>query len=128
MYPELADQVAGIVGSMVEERHTQLYAWCLMPDHLHLLTQDADIVEFARLLKGRATPVARRHEYGRRLWQRSFFDHGLLRDESLGRVAQYIFENPVRARLVETPADYRWSGSNVWPHWRTFYRTRSGRG
>ena len=89
-----------------------------MPDHLHLLTQDADIVEFARLLKGRATPVARRHEYRRRLWQRSFFDHGLRRDESLGRVAQYIFENPVRARLVETPAAYRWSGSHVWPHWR----------
>ena len=121
LHPELADKVAAIVGATAEQRHAQLYAWCLMPNHLHLLAQDTNIVEFARLVKGRATPPARQFEHGRRLWQRSFFDHGLRHDESLVQVAQYTFENPVRARLVDTPADYKWSGSNVWPDWRTFY-------
>jgi REP element-mobilizing transposase RayT len=128
MYPGLADQVADIIESMAERPNTHLYAWCVMPDHLHVLAQSADIVEFVRRVKGRATPLARRHEHGRRLWQRSFFDHALRGDESIAVVAQYIFENPVRAHLVETPPDYVWSGSSVWPHWRESYRLHGGRG
>jgi putative transposase len=120
-YLDLADQVAEVLERLADERQTALHAWCLMPDHLHLLTQDADIGEFVRLAKGRATPLARRYESGRRLWQRSFYDHILRKGESVGQVAQYIFENPVRSGLVENPSEYRWSGSSVWPHWRTFY-------
>jgi len=103
-------------------------AWVVMPDHVHLLVQDPDLVEFVRLLKGRMTPPARRYEQGRRLWQRSFHDHGLRRDESLERVALYIFENPVRSGLVGNAEDYPWSGSNVWPDWRSCYDAVGGRG
>jgi REP element-mobilizing transposase RayT len=124
MYPDFAGEVAASIESMAERPRTYLYAWCVMPDHVHLLLQDADIVEFVRLLKGRATPMARRYEKGRRLWQRSFFDHALRREESVPVVAQYVFENPVRAQLVATPPDYKWSGSSVWPHWRESYRGR----
>jgi putative transposase len=127
-YPELADEVTDIIVHTASERKTLLFAWCLMPDHLHLLAKDADIVELVRLVKGRATPLLRRRESKRRLWQRSFYDHGLRADESIRRVTQYIFENPVRRQMVDCPSDYRWSGSNVWPHWRSFYQTLSGRG
>lgn len=121
-HPGLADQVAEILSSMGERPDAHLYAWCVMPDHLHMLIRAPDVVEFVRLVKGRATPRARRYEERRRLWQRSFFDHALRRDESVSIVAQYIFENPVRAGLVEAPPDYVWSGSSIWPHWRETYR------
>jgi hypothetical protein len=52
------------------------------------------------------------------LWQRSFYDRALRNEESLESVARYIFFNPVEAGLVEQWADYRWSGSVVWPDWR----------
>ena len=42
-------------------------------------------------------------------------------DESVERVAQYILENPVRSNLARAPPEYRWSGSNVWPTWRSLY-------
>lgn len=118
LHPELAESIQGLLVETARQRRTELFAWCIMPDHLHVLLQDADAVEFVRLLKGRSVPFARRLGHSRRLWQRSFFDHALRREESVEHVARYIFENPVRAGLVEQAANYPWSGSLVWPHWR----------
>ena len=122
VYPGLSEAFVEILRQTVDERGTQLFAWCLMPEHVHLLAQDPDLVEMVRLLKGRMTPAARRCDRNHRLWQRSFYDHGLRREESVERVALYIFENPVRSELVEHTVDYPWSGSNVWPDWRNLLR------
>ena len=66
------------------------------------------------------TPVARRIDLARRLWQQSFYDHALRKAEDVLDVAAYIFENPVRAGIVDDPADYPWSGSLVWKEWRDY--------
>ena len=92
-----------------------------MPDHVHFLLQGKGIVDFIRQFKGKLTPQARAVEFGRKLWQRSFYDHALRKEESLTDVACYIWENPVRAKIVEEPIDYAWSGSEVWTNWRSFY-------
>lgn len=92
-----------------------------MPDHVHFLLQGKGIIDFIRQFKGKLTPHARAVELGRKLWQRSFFDHALRKEESLTDVACYIWENPVRAQIVEEPIDYAWSGSEVWTNWRSFY-------
>jgi hypothetical protein len=89
-----------------------------MPDHIQLLLQDKDVVEFVHLLKGRLTPEARRLEPGRALWQRSFYDYALRREESLWDVALYLWQNLVRAGIVDCACDYPWSGSLVWPDWK----------
>jgi len=120
-YPELSDYIIQIMRQMAEERKAMLYAWCIMPDHIHLLLQDKDIVEFVRLFKGRMTPKARALEPDRKLWQRSFYDHGLRQEESLEDVALYIWENPVRKGIVDEPTEYGWSGSEVWPNWREHF-------
>ena len=117
-YADVAAEVQRVLSSTAKERNSELFAWCIMPEHLHVLIQDADVVDFVRLIKGRVVPRARRMEPTRRLWQRSFFDHALRSEESLGHVACYIFENPVRAGIVERAIDYRWSGSLVWRQWR----------
>ena len=77
------------------------------------------IVDFVQQFKGKMTPPARAIESGRKLWQRSFYDHALRKEESLNDVARYIWENPVRAGIVATAVDYAWSGSEVWPDWRS---------
>ena len=99
-----------------------IYAWCIMPDHIHLLLHGNDIVDFVRLFKGKMTPKARSIEPGRRLWQRSFFDHALRKEEALADVSCYIWENPVRAGIVVKPDEYLWSGSEVWTNWKIFYQ------
>ena len=89
-----------------------------MPDHIHLLLRDKDVVELVRLLTGRLTPDARRLEPGRVLWQRGFYDHALREVESLLDVAHYIWQNPVRAGITACASGYPWSGSLVWPNWK----------
>jgi REP element-mobilizing transposase RayT len=120
LYPGLADTAMRLLIDLASERRTALYAWCVMPDHVHLLLQDRDLVEFIRLFKGKMTPQSRALEPTRALWQESFYDRCMRTEESLTTVAVYIWRNPVRAGLVDQASDYRWSGSSVWPEWRKF--------
>ena len=120
--PSLAGHLEGIIEDTAAERDALLYAWCIMPEHCHLLVQDYNLVAFVRLVKGRTTPMARHIlPRGVPLWQKSFYDHAVRRDESLCAIARYVFENPVRRGIAASPGSYRWSGSNVWPDWEHLF-------
>ena len=90
LHPKLAEAAMQIIRDLASLRHTAIYSWCIMPAHVHLLLQDREVVDFVRLLKGKMTPSARQIEPERRLWQRSFFDHALRKEESLAEIACYI--------------------------------------
>jgi REP element-mobilizing transposase RayT len=115
------------------QRGICLYAYCLMPDHLHILLQlpgrtsnspDDDVAGATVLrrgppqtlgsvmatLKGYTTHESWKAGYEGKLWQTNFYDHILRGYESGIRVAEYILESPVRAGLVRQPDDYPWSG------------------
>ena len=121
LHPKLSQEAIQIIRQLASLRHAAVYSWCIMPDHVHLLLQDQEVVDFVRLFKGKMTPKARKIEAERRLWQRSFFDHALRKEESLTNIACYIWENPVRAGMVDKPEKYPFSGSEVWPDWRKIY-------
>lgn len=120
-FEELTLASVKLLETLAVERGTDIFAWCLMPDHVHLLVRDDDTVEFVRRFKGRLAPVARKIAPGRSLWQKSFYDHALRKSESVFKVAGYIWENPVRAGLADSPEKYILSGSFVWPDWRFAY-------
>jgi REP element-mobilizing transposase RayT len=121
LHPKLSQTAIQIIRQLASLRHAAVYSWCIMPDHVHLLLQDQEVVDFVRLFKGKMTPMARKIEPKRRLWQRSFFDHALRKEESLTDIACCIWENPVRAAMADEPEKYPWSGSEVWPDWRRIY-------
>ena len=121
LYPELTRQAVATLQAIGHDRGAVIYAWSFLPDHVHLLVQEDDLLQFGRTFKGRLTPLARAFERDRRLWQVSFYDHALRKEESLRRVAGYIWENPVRAGLVEAPLGYPWSGSAAWSDWKAVY-------
>ncbi len=52
-------------------------------------------------------------QVGEPIWQAGYFEHVLREDEDTRRVAAYILDNPVRAGLAATPAEYPFSGSAV---------------
>ena len=89
-----------------------LHAYCFMPDHLHLLVsgqQDSSLADFVHHFKQLSGHHYKR-EHGASLWQISYYDHVLRRDEDLPTVARYIWENPVRAGLVQDRGGYPFSG------------------
>jgi REP element-mobilizing transposase RayT len=121
-YKDLADSAQRILINTAVDRGTDIFAFCVMPDHIHMLIQDDNVVDFVRLFKGRVTPLARKLEH-RKLWQRSFYDHALRKEESIYEIAQYIWENPIRAGIADDPQAYAWSGSMTWPEWLDYYKS-----
>jgi putative transposase len=48
------------------------------------------------------------HLFGDRFWS------GVIEsDEQLTKTCEYVLENPVRARLCQTPDDWLWSGCRI---------------
>jgi len=90
-------------------------AYCLMPDHAHLLTTgnraDASLPALVADWKQR-TGFAWHRRSGGRLWQKGYYEHILRSDEAHLSIARYIFENPVRAGLVKDAREYSWLGSD----------------
>jgi len=70
----------------------------------------ARVCEVAILVKQR-TGYAFSQRIGRALWQSSFHDRILRNADATLSVARYIFENPVRAGLAASPAEYPLLGS-----------------
>ena len=96
------------------------HAYCVMPDHLHILLEGAakesNLLALMKDLKQRTG-----HEYQQKffqpLWQKKFYDYVLRPKDSLEAVANYIWLNPVRKGLCGRPEDYPSSGSftGPWP-------------
>jgi len=92
-----------------------ILAYCLMPDHIHLLGRGSpasDLARWGRRCKQRSgfTAVA----FGiSPLWQRGFFDRVLRDEDDAIDVAAYILANPIRAGLAKVIGEYAWAGSDV---------------
>lgn len=90
----------------------EVHAHCFVPDHLHLLVSGcpaASATEFVRYFK-QISSFDYKQRHGFELWQISYHDRVLRRDEDVHSVARYIWCNPVSAGIVSDPRDYAFSG------------------
>lgn len=104
----------------------RVYAFCLMPNHYHLLVETASgqLAAGMRQLNGvYSQAYNRRHDQVGHVFQGRY--HAILcaKQSYLLEVARYIVLNPVRAGMVAAAADWPWS-SHRWvldegpaPHW-----------
>jgi putative transposase len=101
-----------ILGESAAKTGVEVWAWVLMPNHVHLVLTPPDPDALRRCL----APVHRRyagHVHAREkrtghFWQGRFGCVAM--DEAhLYAAVLYVAMNPVRARLVETAGDWRWS-------------------
>lgn len=94
-----------------------LSAYCLMPDHAHLLltaaSEGSDLRRMVSSWKQR-TGFAWSRTHSAKLWPHGYWERVLRDDEDIVSIARYVIENPVRAQLVKEPRDYRLSGSTVY--------------
>jgi putative transposase len=107
--------------------HASIFAYCFMSDHLHLLVampSGVDLVQFVRHFKQLSAYRFRRECSQAPLWQARFYDHALRSEERLLDVARYIWENPVRAGLAQSPSEYPYSGSLAWEETRELETAR----
>ncbi|UCF10341.1 MAG: transposase [Candidatus Bipolaricaulota bacterium] len=89
-------------------------AWCLMPNHIHLLAIPEDESSLARGLgeahKQYTKRINKRHGCSGYLFQGRFYSCPVA-PEALIAVTRYILRNPVRAHLVCHAWEYPWSSA-----------------
>jgi putative transposase len=76
-----------------ERFSAEIYAFCFMPDHVHVLGKTPEGVrfdEFVRHFKQLTGFRLSRDPGTVRVWQPSYFDHALRREEELEATARYI--------------------------------------
>ena len=119
-----------------------LFAYVIMPDHLHLLTDcpknSADVLRYVKGLTGRqvidylkehnyqSSLAKLRHEEWKRkhsysLWQQEKNVFSIFSEAVFMQKVNYIHLNPVRAELVERAVDYSWSSARIWQKCATDY-------
>jgi REP element-mobilizing transposase RayT len=96
-------------------KQTERFAYCLMPDHLHLLLapKESDLVDLINRWKSFSANLLRRNGLIGPCWQRGFYDHALRKEEYIRNTAEYIVNNPVRSGLAKDWGEYPFS----WHRW-----------
>jgi len=85
----------------------RLVAWCLMPNHVHVVFSPVGGHKLEAILhswksysaKAVNTFLARTGQ----LWQREYFDHLVRHEASLKKIVQYVMDNPGNAGLRNWP-------------------------
>ena len=97
-----------------------LHEFVLMPNHFHLLITpcgETTLEKAMQLIKGGC--AYRLKEAGRDkpgVWQRGFTDRRVRDAEEYRGFREYIYQNPVKAGLVQRPEEYRYS--SACPGWK----------
>ncbi len=101
-----------VLQEVVDRFAWRCYAYCLMPNHYHLLveTLEPTLSRGMRHLNGVYTQLFnRRHGRSGHLLQGRFKAILVEKESHLLEAARYIVWNPVRAGLVRHPKDWKWS-------------------
>lgn len=114
---EHATCLARCLHGLVLWQHTELIAWVLMPDHIHLLIRLSAKDSLQAVIQKLKSNTAREiksfdFEIGQ-VWATAFHDRALRKDEDMRLIARYIVLNPVRAGLVCRIGDY--------PYWNAVF-------
>ena len=133
------DSLKNVVCQAIDEARNSggflLFAYVIMLDHIHLLTDrpksSAEVLRYIKGITGRRVidylkekkyesslgklrhaEWKRRHSYS--LWQQEKNVLSVFSERVFMQKVNYIHLNPVRAGIVERPTDYRYSSARIW--------------
>ena len=133
------DAIKAITCAAIDEARKSggfmLYAYVIMPDHLHLITggerRPSEVLRFLNgIISRRVIDYLKKHDYQTSLsklrqedkqrgYRYSLWDHHnnvllLTTERMFMQKVNYIHQNPVRAEMTESAVDYRWSSVRCW--------------
>jgi len=116
----------GVLNDELVRFEARCIGFVIMPDHVHVLimfSETGQLSQFMQQWKGRSSKRMKRFaaeslpEFVSRfpktdpVWQVRFYSFEVHSTEKLEEKLNYIHLNPVRARLVESPKDWKWSSA-----------------
>jgi REP element-mobilizing transposase RayT len=115
--PFLDMRISGAMAAALRFRagkHYRLLAWCVMPNHVHVVARLFPGQELAKVVKAwkNFSAKAANQVLGRngQFWQREYYDRLIRNGDELDRAIRYVVENPVKAGLK----NWTWVWSAGW--------------
>jgi putative transposase len=113
-----------VVTSIVEQfertardEHFTVLAYCVMPDHVHLVVEGSapgsDLRRFVKMAKQRSAYRLWKDHRLQGVWQEGFHDWVIRSDQAIADVIRYVLDNPVRAGLAERWDSYPFSRTGI---------------
>ncbi len=104
----------GLMAASCKHYAVDVWAYCLMPNHVHLIAVPAQPESFRHALGEAHRRYTRRinfrEQWKGHLWQERFASYPLSENHLLA-AARYVELNPVRAGMVKEPWLYKWSSA-----------------
>lgn len=107
-------RIAGAVAAALRFRDGKQYrllAWCIMPNHVHVVVRLLPGIDLATVLKTwkQFSSKAANQVLGRkgRFWQKEYYDHLIRNEVEYSRAVRYVMENPIKAGLKNWPWVWR---------------------
>ena len=118
-----------------DKYHAELFAYVFMPNHIHLVLNFKEANHLSAYMrdfkKYTSYRIRKRIEMDGRLellnnlkyekgnqkfkvWQDRFDDVVIISDDLMATKIEYIHLNPLRAKMVKHPEDYRYSSANAY--------------
>jgi putative transposase len=92
-------------------RHeARIYAYVLMPEHVHFLINEPPRIRLDQFLKALKQETSRELKGERKqFWQTRYYDRNVRGEEERTEKIRYTHRNPVKRGLVDAPESYQWS-------------------
>ena len=100
----------------IEKNNFKLLAFCLMPNHFHLMVEQIKDTPISSLMSKLCTSYAKyinqKYEKVGHVFQDKFKAVLVENNPQLMWTSSYIHMNPVKDKIVKHPSEYKWSSYN----------------
>lgn len=120
VYPDIAQIIQRTLTHFNGLRY-DLYAYCIMPNHIHVIIQQLPVDDGEPFPLSKITQSWKRHSstqikklvnYSEPVWQTESYDHVIRNEQELTHYMEYLLENPVKAQLVKDPGKWKYTWIN----------------
>ena len=105
-----------LMGEWCAKFSVEIWAYCLMPNHVHLVAAPRDAAGLRRAIgeahRRYTLRINKREGWHGHLWQERFSSF-VMDEPYLLAAVRYVELNPVRACLAAKPGDYPWSSATA---------------
>jgi putative transposase len=104
--PGARETVEAVLEQTRARHHARVYAYVLMPEHIHLLVNEPPQMVLAQFLKAVKQMTSCKLRGAReKFWQERYYDSNVHGEQSRSQVIRYIHRIPVKRGLVAKPED-----------------------
>lgn len=105
-----------------------IFAYCVLPDHIHLILEMNDIYEYPKIIgsmkwyfsknintkfiERKSLSISKQKKREKGVWQRRYYEHTIRNDKELAIYTDYIHYNPVKHGWVKSVRD--WNNSSFY--------------